>query len=101
MSAAALSEPPYDPHQRLGEVQVPSTPTTARTRMVLHLWGAAERDIQRARDAFAVHPSRNYWVVDETQTTVDIGPRCTITPDDYDAYAQGANYGWAWAIYRA
>lgn len=102
MSAAIWSEPPeahpgiaavVSPDELAGRVDKPRHPVRLR------LWGATDNDVQGAAQNVRYHPDYNRWAISDTNQDIT---RCTtIQPNDPNAIAQRAGYGWAWAIYNA
>jgi hypothetical protein len=76
-----------------------ATATPSAPALVLRLWGIDEAHIRDAQWAFGIYPSRDYWTI--TDTEVSQSPVSPIRNFDPDAVAQDADFGWAWAVYRA
>lgn len=105
MSAAVHSEP-SEPHSRLrATVSVPrdrllgraGTPPLALRRVTLRLWSLDPADRYKAEKAAANHPGSRLWSI--TETVPSSGGLCPIPLADPLAIQQGADYGYAWAVY--
>jgi hypothetical protein len=79
-------------------VAPPPTPILPATRVELRVWGETRTDAQTAAHKADTAPSARHWHVADTAATV--GGLCPIRRRDPLALAQGADYGWAWAVYR-
>ena len=81
--------------EALQALHSPSMPPPTRVR--LRIWGFTPAEVARAEQAARQTPRAAFWAF--ADVIPSIGGACPIPSADTIALDQGADYGWAWAVY--